>query len=439
MTRISHKYAKMYLYKDAEEKRGCVMRRKILSLMLSATLVLGAQTPVMVAAEKYADGEAHTIGVVVYDPDASEMEMFADYYRDYIEAGFPVNFVFSGKTTSAEEEIQFIDAMKEQGAEGIISFGGFADGLQDIIKTCEKDELYYALGSNTISDENYEAVKDNPWYMGSVGPNLEDVYQSGCDMAEYFLDKGAKNFVIMSGGASSGNRLHQVRTWGMLNTLQEKAGLVLDEEAETLSATGEVTKLSNEDDSIQVTICPGYTEMDGPGLENLSTAFADGTCDALMSAFHVSTYLDKIADKEKEQDSNIMVGAIDSFTDDNFELFKEKDMFGNPPVDYAQGKYASLAGPAFAMIYNAITGNPDAVKENGQAARLYQGFWTATTQKEYTELYGYATGIYENAYSCDDLQGVIKVFTEDTTPEKFKELTESYTVEDVKARIFGEE
>ncbi len=35
----------------------------------------------------------------------------------------------------------------------------------------------------------------------------------------------------------------------------------------TLSATGEVTKLSNEDDSIQVTICPGYTEMDGPGLE----------------------------------------------------------------------------------------------------------------------------------------------------------------------------
>lgn len=415
------------------------MKRKILSLMLSATLVLGAQTPVIAAAEKYADGEAHTISVVVYDPDASEMEMFADYYRDYIEAGFPVNFIFSGKTTSAEEEIQFIDAMKEQGAEGIISFGGFADGLQDIIKTCEKDELYYALGSNTISDENYEAVKDNPWYMGSVGPNLEDVYQSGCDMAEYFLDKGAKNFVIMSGGASSGNRLHQVRTWGMLNTLQEKAGLVLDEEAETLSATGEVTKLSNEDDSIQVTICPGYTEMDGPGLENLSTAFADGTCDALMSAFHVSTYLDKIADKEKEQDSNIMVGAIDSFTDDNFELFKEKDMFGNPPVDYAQGKYASLAGPAFAMIYNAITGNPDAVKENGQAARLYQGFWTATTQKEYTELYGYATGIYENAYSCDDLQGVIKVFTEDTTPEKFKELTESYTVEDVKTRIFGEE
>ena len=49
--------------------------------------------------------------------------------------------------------------------------------------------MYYALGSNTISDENYEAVKDNSCYMGSVGPKLEDVYQSGCDMTEYFLDK----------------------------------------------------------------------------------------------------------------------------------------------------------------------------------------------------------------------------------------------------------
>lgn len=81
-----------------------------------------------------------------------------------------------------------------------------------------------------------------------------------------------------------------------------------------------------------------------------------------MSAFHVSTYLDKIADKEKEQNSNILVGSIDSFTDGNYEIFQKKDMFGNPPVDYVQGKYASLAGPAFAMIYNAITGNPDAVK-----------------------------------------------------------------------------
>ena len=66
------------------------MRRKFISLTLSAALVLGVTTPAWAAAETYADGEAHTIGVIVYDPDSSEMEMFADYYRDYISpAGQP--------------------------------------------------------------------------------------------------------------------------------------------------------------------------------------------------------------------------------------------------------------------------------------------------------------------------------------------------------------
>lgn len=412
------------------------MKKKILSLMLSAALLSGMPSMVWASAETYGEGEVHTIGVAMYDPDSAEMEMFADYYRDYIQAGFPVKFIFSGKIADAQAESDFVEEAKANGAEGIISFAGFADGLQDVIKTCEKDEIYYALGSNTVSDENYEAIKDNPWYIGSVGPDLEAVYEAGCDMTEFFLDKGAGNIVIMSGGAASGNRLHQVRTWGMLNTLEEKAGLVLTGDAEELAKTDKITELTDKDENIHVTICPGYTEG-GEGLDNLESVFADGNCDTLMSAFHVSTYLDKISDKEAEQDSNIMVGAIDSFSEQNFEIFKEKDAFGNAPIDYVRGKYASMAGPAFAMIYNAITGTPDAVEENGEAVRLYQNLWTAKSEEEYIELYGYATGMYENAYSCDDLMDVIRQFNENADPQSFKELTEASDLESAKKRILG--
>ncbi len=413
------------------------MMKKVLTLMMSATLLFGTQSMVWADAEDYSDGDVHTIGVVVYDPDSAEMEMFADYYRDYIEEGFPVKFLFSGKVADAEAEKSFIEEAKAEGAEGIISFVGYADGLQDIIKTCEEEEIYYALGSNTVSDENYEAIKDNPWYLGSVGPDLEAVYEAGCDMTEFFLDKDAENIVIMSGGASAGNALHKMRTQGMLDTLEEKAGLVLTEDSDKLSATDEMTELTDEDGNLHVTICPGYTEMDGAGLDNLETAFAEGDCDTVMSAFHVSTYLDRISAKEKEQDSNIMVGAIDSFSEQNFEIFKEKDAFGNAPIDYVRGKYASMAGPAFAMIYNAITGTPDAVEENGEAVRLYQNLWAAKSEEEYIELYGYATGIYENAYSCDDLMQVIGQFSEDANPENFKELTEASDLESAKERIFS--
>ena len=77
------------------------MKKRILGLMLSAALITTMPSAVMAAVETYSDGEVHTIGVAVYDPDSAEMKMFSDYYRDYIQAGFPVKFIFSGKLSRA--------------------------------------------------------------------------------------------------------------------------------------------------------------------------------------------------------------------------------------------------------------------------------------------------------------------------------------------------
>lgn len=401
----------------------------IFGIMLCFLLLLGAGAQ----AEEAQDGaEIMKIGVVVYDPDSAEMNMFINYYRDYIQEGFSVQFYFSGTVTTAEEENQFIEAAKEQGAEGIISFCGY--DLESTLAVCEADELYYVLGSNIVVDETFDAVKDNPWFLGAVGPNPDGVYQTGVNMAQYFMEKGAKSYIIMTGGASKGNATHASRVEAMLETFSDQAGLVLEKEASELAASEENTTLTSADGSVTVTLVPDYTE-NGAGLENLAAAFAAGNSDALMSAFHASTYLDKIAEKEAEQGSNIMVGAIDSFTEANFEAMKTKDDFGNAPIDYVEGKYASMAGPAFAMMYNAVSGHPEANSEDGGAIRLYQGFWQAQSREEYIELYGYTTGIYENAYSCEDLMQVIRVFHDDASPQRLKELTEAYTVEDVKARI----
>lgn len=346
--------------------------------------------------------------------------------------GFPVKFYFSEELSTAEEENAFIQSMKSIGAQGIISFAGY--DLEKTLDFCEECELYYVLGSSMISDEVYENVKDHPFFIGSVGPRQEEVYESGRNMAEYFSEQGAKSYIIMSGGASRGNTRHAGRTQGMLEILREKSGLILNKDAKELASVTENTVLYNEDRSVRVTICPDYTEG-GEGLENLEAAFSEGDCDVLMSSFHASTYLDKIAEKEEAQESNIMVGAIDSFTESNFELIKEKDAFGNPSIDYVEGKYASMAGPAFAMLYNAVSGHPETNTPDGKAVRLYQSFWAAKGRKEFIELYGYASGIYENAYSCEDLMGVITVFYEDASPESLRKLTEACTVEDVKARI----
>ena len=76
-------------------------------LMLPLFLLLLLFMSLGVQAEE--EDTEYTIGVVVYDPNSAEMEMFMDYYRDYIQQGFPVKFYFSDETLTGEEEIAFID------------------------------------------------------------------------------------------------------------------------------------------------------------------------------------------------------------------------------------------------------------------------------------------------------------------------------------------
>ena len=73
----------------------------------------------------------------------------------------------------------------------------------------------------------------------------------------------------------------------------------------------------------------------------------------------------------------------------------------------------------------------------GTAFRLYQGFWSATSPEEFLELYGYTTGIYENAYSCADLMQVIRGYQSTANFGSFQALTQAYDVASVKARILS--
>lgn len=385
-------------------------------------------------AEEIESDVLYTVGIASFDPESSEMKMFMNYYRDYIAEGFPVKFYFSEKLSSAEDEIEFIHAMKEKGAQGIISFYGL--DVKSTAQACQEDGMYYVLGSGTISDADFEAVKDNPWFLGTVGPDPEEEYRAGKGMAGYFAEKDVKNCLVLTGGAASGNFMHASRTRGILEGLAEKEGLSYGESVEELAGCTEILVPETGNQEFSVTLCPGYMTAE-EGQKNLEEALEMADYDAVLCAYNVDSIQEKLDEKEGQQGKNLMVGTVDCFSEENFQLVKDSDAYGNPRIDYVEGKYASMAGPAFAMLYNAMSGHPEANSADGKAVRLYQGFWSAGSREEYAELYGYTQGIYENAYSCSDLMQVIKVFHEEASPESLKELTEAYTVEDVKQRILS--
>ena len=406
----------------------------LLSLVLAITLLLaGCQD----GADRQGDNEktegSHTIGVAVYSQSDPEMRMFMDYYRSYIAASFPVEFIFSELLYTTEDEVDFIQAAKEAGAEGIISFYGL--DLEEIVAACEQAEMYYVLGSASISDTDFDAVKDNPWFLGVIGPADEEEFAAGSEMAMNFARQGAASYLIVSGGAAGvGNFMHYSRVEGMLTALRDELGLTYSREIAELAAAEELTIVDTGNPEVSIVISPGYAQLDS-GAANLRQAFAQGDYDALLCAQGVSDVIEDIKSEISASETSMLMGVVDCFSEENYMAVEYTDTKGNALLNYVKGKYASMVAPAFVAMYNALEGDLDVIRSDGEAFRLYQSYWTAASEEEYVELYGYTQSIYENAYSSIDLMQVIKSYNADADFGQFKALTEACDMDSVRARI----
>ena len=396
--------------------------KRILTILLCLLLSIGLLAGCGASAQDAAEDEVlHTIAVAVYDPTDPEMALFISYYQDYIAESFPVEFLISGALDSSEDEIDFLAAAKEAGAEAVISFYG--EDLAAIVEACTELELYCVKGSASISDEDYEALKDNPWFLGVIGPSEDEELQVGADMAAAFVSEGAASFLIMTGGAGGeANFMQYTRTVGMLTQLAEELDLAYEEAAETLAAAESLTVVETGRDDVTIVLSPGYPQTEA-GQSTLAEALALTEYDAVLSVVGITDVSDLLA----EQD--LLVGVVDCFSEENLALV------GAGTLDYTAGKYASMVAPAFAAVFNALEGDADLVNPDGEAFRLYQSYWVAADAAEYEELYGYTQSIFENAYSAADLMSVIRAYSEEAAYEDFCALAEASDIESVRARL----
>ena len=147
------------------------MKKKAIALILALSLCLGlaACGSAKPAAPKHTAEPVHKIGVIVYNTGDEEVIGFREYLQGYIEANFPmVRFLYSDSIQTEEEELAFIQSACDRGVEGFMSF--LSRDLQAEVALCEQNHAYYLLASGTVSDEDFDAVADNPWFLGMFGP-----------------------------------------------------------------------------------------------------------------------------------------------------------------------------------------------------------------------------------------------------------------------------
>lgn len=358
----------------------------------------------------------HTIGVMVYNLTDDEVLDRKKYLEEYIEDCFNVDFIYSAAISTEEDAQAFIQSAADMGADGIISFHSL--DLEKEVALCEENEMYFMMGSETIHEDLFNAVADNPWFLGVVGPGEDVEYKAGYDMTEYFLQQDfGKEYFILTGGAAMGNEMHRQRALAILETFEAEAGITLPAAAEEIVESNEIQHIESGD----YTLClvPGYVQI--PEVKEAATEeYAKDQFDCVLSVYNGSVMAEDI--------EGAHVGIVDCYSENNLEYFNEGKL------DYLTGKYGSIVGPSFAAMYNAVTGHADMLRENGKAFQMLQGFWTSSDREDFEAKYAVAQSKEIQAYNFEDLRGVCVEFNENASLEDLKALAAAYTYEDVCAR-----
>ena len=375
--------------------------KKIIALLLALTMMLAMTS----CAQKTEEQEhIHKIGVIVYDLKDEQVQAFREYMEGYLGENFSdVDFLYSAGVTTDVEEMEFLNNAIAAGVEGIIAFNSF--DLEKEVSFCASHGVYYLRPSSTTDPEDFAKVENNPYFLGYFGPGNEMEYQAGYDMAAYFAkEQITDNYLLLSGGAGT-NVMHEQRAEGMLDALQEAYGVQFDQSSTELASASE--PVSVEAGNLKVTVFPGYIGVPDVGQQAVAE-FEKDQAGVVMSSIPVQAIADSLGDAS--------LGTVDCYTETNGKLFK------NGNLKYLCGKYESIIGPAFAAMYNAVTGYSEDFREDGKAFAIQQGFWTSTDSQDFQEKYELSSGITLNAYSYEDLLEVCKAHNPNATLDDLKEL-----------------
>lgn len=319
--------------------------------------------------EKEAPKSDVKIGVLVQDVSGEEALGFRSYYENYIAEQYGVTFTYTDELTDAASEKSAIEKFASQGYQAVISLASNDRALQ--IETCEENQIYYAIASGMLDDEQYEKYKGNEYFVGQVGPSMDTEYQAGVDMGKYFAEKGVKTVAIY--GAFIPNPMHVYRVAGVLSGL----GLTYGGATEEMDVVGQIfgdqgLDLSKVDGDIEVV---SYLQGYGDTTTDEINAAIQAAPDAFISVGMATTFF-----APQLIGAGIEFSDIDSFTESNGGSIKDGTLV------YLAGKYSSSVGPVFALIMNAVNGN--VIRDaDGNAVSISQNYLVATDAASFDEYY----------------------------------------------------
>lgn len=360
--------------------------------------------------------ETVKIGVLVSDATSAEALSFRNYYENYIQNVYNVEFIYSDELKDASGEKSAVDNMITNNAKAIISFSSFDRASQ--IEQCADAGIYYAVATGTLTDEEYETYKSEEYYVGAVGPTLDIEFETGYNMAKYYLDQGDAEFAIFGGAVPYYTDMHIYRVAGMLKAMVDAS----DSDYKGATEEADIVAQIYQDGAVEtgdigdihlIGYVGGY-DMDDAWFGKCAETVQTPGLQVLLCVGNGSDFFATAA-----RDTEVKIASVDAYA----ESYGEAMSAGS--LDYLAGKFSASIGPIFAATYSAVLGSPIR-DEEGNALALSQGYWIATSAEEFNEYYAVDSSVESPAYTKEDLDTLIGA-----DYDTFADFVSAYSFEDL--------
>lgn len=333
-----------------------------------------------------------------------------------------IEFMFSEAISDAGALTTFIENAYASGCQAV--WTNVTSSIDQAAGVCEELGMYFVGISSDVAKENLTLEH----YVGVTGASAAGYATAYSQALSSVVDDGKEHSVlILSGAACYGATSFIEGTVGSLQALADVYGLTYEQDLYALATSSTQVEAAN-DKGIKITVFPGMADL----ATTVSPLLQTGDYDVLVGTSNIYESLGVAVDEvEKALNIDIKMISRAAFSDNTKMTFNTKDSQGSPIMDaiVLNGAYEHVA--AVAMLRNALDGNVDKMRDNGQCSRV-PGMvpLVVTNADDYNALsadnmpYSYTT--------IEDLNAMIGA---DATWQQIDEFGASLTTENILAKF----
>ena len=334
-------------------------------------------------------------------------EIQKTYFESEVGPALNMEFMFSEKLADANGLVDFMERAYAAGCDGVINFVTSNDAVAQGARKAEEWGMWFITQNSALNED----VADLTYNLGHCGASATEIGTAYATAFEELLNDGEDHSVFVFSGAAVGGAIgqgaasHYYSVDGILKSMQDHYGLTYEQSIDDIINNQNPGEVATDNSNVKIYIYPGVDVA--AATTAAQTQFQTGDYDIFAAVLSYSAFTNALSDVEESLNKNIKIVATASIEAQTATGFETLDSQGDTMLNAAIINPLNNANGICAVIlYNALTGHSDAMKENGKAVLYEVEPWVCMNAETYEGISQLDTSSETYVLNGEDLQAL---------------------------------